>query len=172
MPSMPTSNPSPPNAGYHAKEQFKQSRVTFPISDDTVNFHGGFNMAFGIDDAIGAGLQIINKFITDPGQKQAAEDALRASLQGWDGQQTQVNATEAASASMFVAGWRPAIGWVCASALAFQYLVRPLLSTVLVFAHRPDIILPTMDDTLWQLMFGMLGMGGLRTFEKMKGITK
>ena len=123
-------------------------------------------MAFGIDDAIGAGLQIINKFIPDPGQKQAAEDALRASLQAWDGQQAQVNATEAASASLFVAGWRPAIGWVCASALGFQYLARPLLSTVLVLAHRPDIILPTMDDTLWQLMFGMLGMGGLRTFEK------
>lgn len=129
-------------------------------------------MAFGIDDAIGAGLQIINKFIPDPGQKQAAEDALRNSLKDWDVQQNQVNAAEAASSSMFVAGWRPAIGWVCASALAFQYLVRPLVSTVLAFAHRPDIILPTMDETLWQLMFGMLGMGGLRTFEKLKGISK
>ena len=129
-------------------------------------------MAFGIDDAIAAGLQIINKFIPDPGQKQAAEDALRNSLKDWDGQQNQVNAAEAASSSMFVAGWRPAIGWVCASALAFQYLVRPLVSTVLAFAHRPDIILPTMDETLWQLMFGMLGMGGLRTFEKLKGISK
>lgn len=129
-------------------------------------------MAFGIDDAIGAGLQIINKFIPDPGQKQAAEDALRNSLKDWDGQQNQVNAAEATNSSMFVAGWRPAIGWVCASALAFQYLVRPLVSTVLVFARRPDIILPTMDETLWQLMFGMLGMGGLRTFEKLKGISK
>jgi hypothetical protein len=129
-------------------------------------------MAFGIDDAIGAGLQIINKFIPDPGQKQAAEDALRNSLKDWDGQQNQVNASEATNSSMFVAGWRPAIGWVCASALAFQYLVRPLVSTILAFAHRPDIVLPTMDETLWQLMFGMLGMGGLRTFEKLKGISK
>ena len=62
----------------------------------------GIVMAFGIDDAIAAGLQIINKFVPDPAQKQAAEDSLRSSLQAWDGQQNAVNTVEGANASVFV----------------------------------------------------------------------
>jgi hypothetical protein len=129
-------------------------------------------VAFGIDDAISAGLEIINKFIPDPAQKQAAEDALRTSLQQWDAQQNAVNAVEGGNNAVFVSGWRPAIGWVCACALAFQYLVRPLLLSLSSVMHWQSFNLPGLDDNLWQLMMGMLGMGGLRTFEKIKGVTK
>ena len=86
--------------------------------------------------------------------------------------QIAVNQQEAQSASVFVSGWRPAIGWVCALALAYQYLIRP----VAVWALRargvdvPDM--PGLDDNLWQLLMGMLGLGGLRTFEKVKGATR
>ena len=66
---------------------------------------------------------------------------------------------------MLVAGWRPAIGWVCAAALAFNYVIRPV-----AIAIHPAIVLPALDDSLWQLMAGMLGLGGLRTFEKVKGV--
>jgi len=129
-------------------------------------------MAFGIDDAIGAGLQIINKFIPDPAQKQAAEDALRSSLQQWDATQNTVDAAEAENSSVFVAGWRPAIGWICALALGYQYVVVTMAIWIAALQHIPLASPPKLDDTLWQLMFGMLGMGGLRTYEKIKGVAK
>jgi len=121
-------------------------------------------MAFGIDDAISAGLQIVNKFIPDPNQRAEAEAALRSSLQGWDAQQTQVNANEAQSSSIFVSGWRPAIGWVGALGLAYQYLLRPIA----VGAGWHD--LPTLDQSLMELVTAMLGMAGLRTYEKTLGV--
>lgn len=89
-----------------------------------------------------------------------------------DAAQMEVNKAEAASGSLFVAGWRPAVGWVCAIALAFQYLVRPLAQTSLSAAGYQAIIIPGLDDNLWQLLLGLLGMGGLRTFEKMRGVAK
>ena len=121
-------------------------------------------MAFGLDDAINAGLQIVNKFIPDPNQRAEAEAALRTSLQQWDAQQTQVNANEAQSSSVFVSGWRPAIGWVGALGLAYQYLLRP----VAVGAGWHD--LPTLDSSLMELVTAMLGMAGLRTYEKTLGV--
>jgi len=121
-------------------------------------------MAFGLDDAISAGLQIVNKFIPDPNQRAEAEAALRSSLQGWDEQQNQVNANEAQSSSIFVSGWRPAIGWVGALGLAYQYLLRPIA----VGAGWHD--LPTLDQSLMELVTAMLGMAGLRTYEKTLGV--
>ena len=129
-------------------------------------------MAFGIDDIIGNVLGIVNKFVPDPQQRAQAEGELRTALQGWDQQQTDVNKQEAASADLFVAGWRPFIGWVCGAALAYQYVVVPLAMWGATWAGYAVPKPPTLDDTLWQLMFGMLGMGGLRTFEKLKGIRK
>ena len=70
-------------------------------------------MAFGIDDAISAGLQIVNKFIPDPNQRAEAEASLRESLQQWDQQQSETNTAEAQNPNLFVSGWRPAIGWIC-----------------------------------------------------------
>lgn len=78
--------------------------------------------------------------------------------------QLEINKEEAKSASVWVSGWRPAIGWVCASALAFQYLARPML-----IGLGYGVNLPALDETLWQLLFGMLGLGALRTVEKVKG---
>jgi hypothetical protein len=127
-------------------------------------------MAFGIDDAIAAGLKIVDKFIPDPNAKIAAEAALRTDLQAWDAQQNTVNAAEASSGSLFTSGWRPMIGWVCAMALAYQYLLCPLGMWVATSMHLAVATPPKLDDSLWQLMFGMLGMGGLRTFEKIQGV--
>lgn len=123
-------------------------------------------MAFGLDDAIGAGLQIINKFIPDPNQRQEAEASLRSSLQQWDAQQTEVNANEAQNPSLFVSGWRPAIGWIGAAGLAYQYVVRPI--AVGFGVHD----LPALDPSLMELVMAMLGMAGLRTYEKMQGVAR
>lgn len=133
-------------------------------------------MAFGIDDAIGAGLSIINKFIPDPAAKAQAEAEYRAQVlaasTATDVAQDQTNTAEAANTNLFVAGWRPFIGWVCALALGYQYLVVPLMIWLCIARGLPSVKPPVLDDSLWQLMFGMLGMGTLRTYEKVKRITK
>ena len=84
-------------------------------------------MSFGIDDAIAAGLKVLDKFVPDPEARVKAEADLRNSLQAWDKAQTDVNAIEAANVSVFVSGWRPFIGWVCGIALAYQYVAAPLV---------------------------------------------
>jgi len=121
-------------------------------------------MAFGIDDAIGAALGIVNKFIPDPAAAAQAEQELRASLQAWDAKQDETNTVEAASPNLFVSGWRPAIGWVGALGLAYQYLLRPIA----VGAGWHD--LPALDQSLMELVTAMLGMAGLRTYEKTLGV--
>ena len=127
-------------------------------------------MSFGIDDAIAAGLKILDKFIPDPQARQNAEHELRSSLQLWDKGQTDVNAVEAANANVFVSGWRPFIGWVCGAALAYQYVVSPLLVWVATSLHIQLAAPPKLDGTLWELVFALLGMGGLRTYEKVRGV--
>lgn len=129
-------------------------------------------MAFGVDDAIAAGLKVLDKFVPDPEAKQRAESELRTSMQVWDKSQTDVNAVEAANSSMFVSGWRPFIGWICGGALAYQYVLAPLLMWIATSVHIPLTQPPKLDGSLWELMFGMLGLGGLRTFEKIKGVSK
>lgn len=84
--------------------------------------------------------------------------------------QLDINKVEAQSSSVFVAGWRPFIGWICGMALLYQYLARPIILYVsTVRGIDPSIVPPGLDSNLWELMFGMLGLGTLRTFEKIKG---
>lgn len=83
--------------------------------------------------------------------------------------QTEVNKAEATNVSIFVAGWRPAIGWVGALALLYQFILYPLLCWGLVWfpeVHAPP--LPN-SESLYPLIMGMLGMGTLRSFDKLKG---
>lgn len=83
--------------------------------------------------------------------------------------QTDINLAEAQHASVFVAGWRPAIGWVCALGLAWQFLVNPVLAWGLILfgsATQPPLI---PSEGLMSLVMALLGLGGLRTYEKLKG---
>jgi hypothetical protein len=86
--------------------------------------------------------------------------------------QAEVNKAEAAG-NAYQSGWRPTIGYVCAAALAYYYVIHPLLGWGLALSHSsvapPEMIL---DDHLWELMAGMLGLGGFRSYEKVKGVTK
>lgn len=127
-------------------------------------------MAFGIDDAIAAGLRIVERFVPDPTEKAKAEQALREDLLGHDRGQMRVNEAEAENSSLFVSGWRPAIGWICAGALLYTYILVPFsVYTFSFILQQPVPKFPVLDDHLWELMFGLLGMGGLRTYEKIKG---
>ncbi len=87
--------------------------------------------------------------------------------------QMTVNQTEAANPNWFVAGWRPAIGWICALSFAATYIGQPAAIWICFMIdpaiHPPQ--LPT-DQVLTELLFGMLGIGGLRTFEKLKGVAR
>ncbi|MFO0522903.1 MAG: holin family protein [bacterium] len=86
--------------------------------------------------------------------------------------QVGLNQTEAASPSLFVSGWRPFIGWICGLGLAYQFLAHPLLVFLLrltqVAAEPPGLEM----ETLITLLFGMLGLGGMRTFEKLSGVAR
>ena len=113
--------------------------------------------------------KLIDKILPDPAAKDAARLELMKLQQSGElaamTAQTEINKVEAASSSIFVSGWRPAIGWVCALAMCYQYLVRPFIT-----AFYPALTFPGLDENLWQLMMGMLGLGGLRTFEKVNNV--
>ena len=82
--------------------------------------------------------------------------------------QLEVNKVEAGHTSMFVAGWRPFTGWVCSFALLYHFILQPLL-TFLLYTFGNEITLPTFDmTTLTTVLLGMLGLGGMRSFEKVK----
>ncbi|NTU76221.1 MAG: hypothetical protein HGA90_00140 [Alphaproteobacteria bacterium] len=84
--------------------------------------------------------------------------------------QIDVNKIEAGSEKMFVSGWRPWIGWVCGAAFAYHFVVQPFLAFVLA-ASGHAITLPGFDmDALSTVLLGLLGLGGLRSFEKVKGV--
>jgi hypothetical protein len=86
--------------------------------------------------------------------------------------QIEVNKQEAAHRNVFVAGWRPFIGWTCGAAFCYHFVIQPLLIFVLA-ANGITLELPSFDmGALMTVLTGMLGLGGLRTFEKMKGTAK
>lgn len=126
---------------------------------------------------IGSVTPLLDKFIEDKDQKNALahEIATLAEKQAHQAQLAQiaVNKAEAQHRSIFVSGWRPFVGWVTAAALAWHFLVAPivLFTATLVGIEIPE--LPNFDmETLTTILLGMLGLGGLRSFEKFKGLTK
>jgi len=120
------------------------------------------------------GGKLIDRMWPDPAQAATAKLELIKLQQSGDlaqmTGQLDINKIEAASNSTFVSGWRPACGWVCAMALLYQYLIRPLAIAVFSAFGHPLPVMPGLDENLWQLMMAMLGMGGLRTFEKVQGV--
>jgi|TARA_R110000803_G_scaffold37101_1_gene79901 hypothetical protein len=83
--------------------------------------------------------------------------------------QTKINAVEAQHRTLFVAGWRPFIGWICGVALAYNFVIRDLFIWVTQTTETPPAL---QMDHLMTVLLGMLGLGGLRTYEKIKGKDK
>jgi len=82
--------------------------------------------------------------------------------------QMAINQAEATNQNIFVSGWRPAVGWVCVLTIAFKYVGGPLLYVLTQVVGHP-VTLPVIDSgELWPVLMGMLGLGGLRTYEKVK----
>lgn len=101
---------------------------------------------------------------------QKYQDDVLAADQARAQMQADVNKTEAASTSIFVAGWRPFIGWVCGIGLLTQFLINPIATWIAALCGK-TLQFPTLDlGTLVTLLFGMLGLGAMRTFEKVNGV--
>lgn len=114
--------------------------------------------------------------IPDPAAQEKAKAEFIGQLvqasQAQDAAQMQVNAAEAASGSMFVAGWRPAVGWLCVAGLGVQTIIYPLAGWALS-VWMPGQRLPQIDtETLLGLLVPLLGIGGFRTIEKLKGAAR
>jgi hypothetical protein len=87
--------------------------------------------------------------------------------------QLEINKAEAQHRSIFVAGWRPFVGWTCGVALAWHFVLAPFVIFASAYAGVALPDLPQFDmSSLLTVLMGMLGLGGMRSFEKMKGLTK
>lgn len=124
---------------------------------------------------IGPVTGLLDKVIEDKDQKNALahEIATMAEKQAHEAamQQILVNREEAKHKSIFVSGWRPSVGWVCSIALAWHFVLQPL---TVFFAAMFGVELPPLPqfdmDSLMTVLLGMLGLGGMRTLEKAKGV--
>ena len=120
---------------------------------------------------------LLDKFIEDKDQKAALAHEIatmsQKHAQELNLSQIEVNKAEAQSGSLFKGGWRPAVGWVCAIAFLYHFPLKDIIIFVCAFAGVEVPDLPDFDmSTLLTVLGGMLGIGGLRTYEKQKGLTK
>jgi len=124
-------------------------------------------------DPVTAGLglfgKIVDKFVPD--KDLATKLKADAASQEFAGElsllvgQLEINKVEAAHKSLFVAGWRPFVGWVCGVGLLYNVLIQPIFD---IWVDMPEIN----PDLLYPVLLGMLGMSGLRTYEKFKGVQR
>ena len=129
-----------------------------------------------IIDSVG---KVASDLITTDKERIELELEGRRIDQATDLAQMEVNKTEAQNQNLFVAGWRPAIGWVGAAAMAYQFLAYPLLVWSWTWMQAEQIVPkevkpPPMLDTeaLWVILSGMLGIAGMRSFEKTRGVAR
>ena len=130
-----------------------------------------------ITSLVGPVTGLLDKFIEDKDQKSAlaheiatmgerhAQESLLAQL--------EINKAEAASGSLFKGGWRPFVGWICGFALLYHFILSPMIIFIITLTGATIPPLPEFDmGSLMTVLLGMLSIGGLRTFEKQKGLTK
>jgi len=131
---------------------------------------------------------VLDKTITDKNSRAKAQEDIEAAAQAMQTNivqgiinnaqaQVVVNKVEAASASVFVAGWRPAIGWICGAAMAWQYVLEPMATWAITVAQGIWVFtiptLPVLDTSqMMTVLLGMLGLGGLRTYERVKDVSR
>ena len=134
-----------------------------------------------IDSVLGIGKDLIERLIPDPSAQSAAKQRLAELHQAGDLalisanlqlniEQIKLNAIEASGNNNFRSGWRPCIGWIGAAGIAYEFVLRPIINGVLIYFSHVDVM-PNIDvSALMTLITGMLGLGGLRTIEKLQGI--
>jgi|TARA_Y100001951_G_C11276769_1_gene262471 hypothetical protein len=119
---------------------------------------------------------VLDRFFPNKEEKERAQREIEAKLTEHLAQidlaQLEVNKQEASHRSVFIAGWRPFVGWTCGLALFYTYLAQPM--AMFILAQTGDLVqLPHVDlSMMMPVLLGMLGLGGLRSFEKYKGVSK
>lgn len=127
-----------------------------------------------IGSILDIGGKIFDRVIPDKNAREEAKEELARAINQQEFQlaieQIKVNAIEAASDDKFTKRWRPFIGWTCGLSFSLHFVMFPILNWfVLVFGY-PAIIVPFDMQSLMYALFGLLGLGGLRTYEKTKGV--
>jgi hypothetical protein len=117
--------------------------------------------------------QLLDRVLPDPAVAAAAKLELEKQVLNGELEavlaQLDINKVEAASTSLFVAGWRPFIGWVCGSALAYTYMLQPFLVFAATALGR-SVSIPTLSlSDLMPVLFALLGLGTMRSYEIVKG---
>jgi len=130
-----------------------------------------------LSSLIGPVTGLLDKFIPDADEKARIAHELATMsekhAQALSLAQIEVNKAEAASGSLFKGGWRPAVGWVCAFAFLYHFILKDLIIFGCAMAGVELPELPEFDmGTLLTVLGGMLGIGGLRSYEKKQGLTK
>lgn len=127
-----------------------------------------------ISAALDIGGKLIDRLWPDPTQAAAAKLELLKMQQEGDlavmVAQTDINKIEAGSSSLFVAGWRPFVGWCCGFAFVYAAIVEPLARFISQVFFKYSGAFPVIDTTLtMQVLLGLLGMAGLRSWDKKNG---
>lgn len=126
-----------------------------------------------VDSVVGIVGNVLDRVIPDKNAREKAKEELTKAINDQDFQlaieQIKVNAVEAQSDNIFKSGWRPGIGWVCGIAFSLHFVFFPILNWFLMLFHQQPILVPFDMATLNTVLGGLLGIGGLRTIEKLKG---
>jgi hypothetical protein len=120
------------------------------------------------------GAKLLDKVIPDKDAREKAQAELLKAAQSQDFQlslaQIKVNEEEAKSDSLFKSGWRPSIGWTCSIAFILHFVAFPFINFIIVALGYKEVVISFDMATLMTVLGGLLGIGGLRTYEKLKGI--
>jgi len=120
----------------------------------------------GVTSLMDKGGDLVDRFLETKDEKREAMMELAKA-------QIELNKQEAKHRSTFVAGWRPFIGWVCGIALAYNFIVRDIMAWIILNTNEAMSLPPALAmEHLMTVLLAMLGLGGLRTYEKRKGLTK
>ena len=116
--------------------------------------------------------KVLDKFVQDKDLKAKLDQEMKMAFHEANLAQIELNKEEAKSSSLFVSGWRPFVGWTCGVALAYHFILEPFIKFIVVI-NGVDVELPAFDfSQLSSILMGMLGLGGLRTYEKMKKVER
>lgn len=121
---------------------------------------------------------LVDKLFTSDEERAEAKREILEMDQRGELAQIGLNTIEAKHESIFVAGWRPFIGWVCGIALGYNYVIQPFASFAAAAVADPSVVdlintLPRLDlTTMMPVLLGMLGLGGMRSYEKRAGVNK
>lgn len=130
-------------------------------------------MVLGIAEAVvGVVDNVLDKFVEDKDLRAKLNHELKTQVQQANMAQIEVNKVQASHPSIFVAGARPAIMWICALGLGWQFILAPISSWIIITWY-PTVTLPMLETgELTSLVLALLGLGGMRTAEKWKGVQR